>query len=71
MKQIPFWEADSSSVSRENPSILWNPKVQSLVHNNPPPTRILSQINPVHATPPYYLKNHCCLRLLNRKLTHI
>jgi hypothetical protein len=42
MEQRPSWEANSFSVTREIPRILWNPKLQK----SPPRFPILSQINP-------------------------
>jgi len=38
--------------------ILWDPHARHLAHNNPPLVPILSQINPVHVLPPYFLKIH-------------
>jgi hypothetical protein len=45
------WEANSYSV-KKNPRLLWDPKIHYLVHNGPPLTPILSQMHPIHNSPP-------------------
>jgi len=56
MEQSPSWEADSFSASEEIPPILWNPKIEYLIHKCLSPVPILSQLDPVHAQPSYFLK---------------
>jgi hypothetical protein len=51
MEEIPSWQANSFSASKEIHSILWNPKVYNRVYNSPPLIPIPNQINQVHPRP--------------------
>ena len=57
MNQQFLWEANCFSASQESFRIFWSPNVHYYNHKCPPRVLILSQINPVHASPSYLLKN--------------
>jgi hypothetical protein len=52
MELSPSWEAATCAPSQEFLNILWYPKIHYYVHKSAPPVHVLSQINPVHSTPP-------------------
>jgi len=58
MEQSPSWEANSHSANNEISRLSFNQKVHYCVHNSPPVAPILSQMNPVHTFPRYFLKIH-------------
>jgi hypothetical protein len=53
----PYWEADSRSASQEIPHLSWNANVCCRVHTGTPPLApvLLTHLNPVHTTTPYFL----------------
>ena len=58
LEQSPSWEPNRSSASQEIPRISCNLKDHHRVHKIPSPGPILSQRNPLHASPSHFLKLH-------------
>jgi len=56
MKQSHSWETNSSSGNQESRYLLWNLKVNCLVHKSPPLVPVLSYANSVLTVPPYFSK---------------
>ena len=68
MEHSPWWNADSSSASKEISLILWKPEFQCCVHKTQQLIPILSQINSAHLPTPsltwwlvLLLSSHLCL----------
>jgi hypothetical protein len=66
-KQSPSWETNISSARQEIFRILRNLQVHCLFHKSPPLVHVLSQINPAHKIPSYFLKVH--FRILSSTLS--
>ena len=54
----PSLEDNRFPASQEIPRIVWNPKVYYRIYKGPPHFPILSQINPIHASPSHFLEIH-------------
>jgi hypothetical protein len=69
IEQSP-WEAYSRSAGNEIPRLVWNPKVHFQVYKSTPVDPILSQINPVQTTTPYFFKiySNSIFRHFSRKI---
>jgi hypothetical protein len=62
----PSWEATSCAATDDFRNILWNSNLHYRVHKSHSMVHILSQINPVHATPLYL-----CMINFNTLFTHL
>jgi len=61
-----FLRSQSVSASQGIPRILWNQEFYYHIYKCPPPVPILSQINPIHNPPSYFLMIHPNIILLSR-----
>jgi len=58
MGRLHSWEADGSSSDQQISHTFWVSKVCCFVHRTAKLISVLSQINPFHASPPYFLEIH-------------
>jgi len=58
VEQSPAWETNRSSSSQDIPHILSSLEVNYGIHKRPTLAHILSQNNPIHASPPHVLRIH-------------
>ena len=58
IQQSPSLEANRFSASQEIPRISWNQKVHYRIHKCLPTVPIMCQLDPVHTSTSYFLKNH-------------
>jgi hypothetical protein len=65
MEQSPSWESNSHSTSQGIAHLLWYSKFHDRVHKVPSLVTILSQMNPVHTLPSYFLSFHLRLGLVS------